>query len=380
MKFAVFILRNAFRNRRRTILTILSISMSLFLICTLKSLLEALEQPPTSPEAARRVVVRRSTGLADFMPIAYREQIRQVPGVEEVTTNQWFGGIYKDPANFFAQFAVDADRFFDVYGEIRTQSPEQKQEFIRNRTASLVGVSLARRYGWKVGDRITLQGAIFPGNLETTITGLISGVGESNFYFHWDYFNEFFPQNISGAFVVKTKSPEDVPAVSDAIDAKFRNSVAPTKTETESAFLLGFMSMWGNVRTLVISISMVVLFTVILVAANTMAMSIRERTAEIAILKTLGFTPARILAMVIAEAALIALAGGLFGALAARFVYAGYDLSGYTSGFIQSLNVRWSTVLLSSIISLGVAFFSAFIPALGASRLPIAVGVRRRGE
>src|SRR5438034_5461285 len=177
MKFVSFLLRIALRNRRRTVLTILSISMSLFLICTLLALLDALENPPLTPEAAKRVVTRHSTGLANFMPISYRERIRQVSGVEEVIANQWFGGIYKDPANFFAQFAVDADHFFDVYPEIRTETPEQKDAFIKLRTASVAGVNLAKRYGWKVGDRVTLQGAIFPVNAETTIVCLLNGGG-----------------------------------------------------------------------------------------------------------------------------------------------------------------------------------------------------------
>src|SRR5437867_3467038 len=173
MKFVSFILRNALRNRRRTVLTILSISMSLFLICTLRTLLDALESPTLTPEAAKRVVTRHATGLANFMPISYRERIRRVPGVEEVMANQWFGGVYKDPANFFAQFVVDADHFFDVYSEIRTETPEQRHAFTGLRTASLAGVNLAKRFDWKVGDRITLQGSIFPVNAETTIVGLV---------------------------------------------------------------------------------------------------------------------------------------------------------------------------------------------------------------
>src|SRR5438552_11347386 len=166
MNFLPLIVRNAFRNRRRTILTILSIGMSLFLISTLKTLLDSLESPPMTPDSARRVIVRHQTSLGNPIPIAYRDRIRRVPGVDEVMATQWFGGIYKDPANFFAQFAVDADLFFNVFSGAKVQSPEEKDAFLKERTGSLAGVKLARRFGWKVGDRITLQGAIFPANVE----------------------------------------------------------------------------------------------------------------------------------------------------------------------------------------------------------------------
>jgi putative ABC transport system permease protein len=385
MKFVHFILRNTFRNKRRTILTILSISMSLFLISTLRTLLDALENPPQTPDSAKRVVIRHATGLANTMPIAYRDKIARLPGVESVTASQWFGGIYKDPANFFAQFAVDADHFFDVYGDYHVQSPEQQARFIKDRTGALAGVTLAKRFGWNVGDRVTLKGAIFPVDPEMTIDGLLDGGGsESAFYFHLDYLNELFRPNGGafdqvGSFIVKAKNAEDLPGISENIDSMFDNSTAPTKTESEASFVMGFVSMLGNVRLLVMSISTVVLFTVILVAANTMAMSIRERTGEIAILKTLGFSPGLILNMMVAESMMIGLAGGLLGSLGARFLFRNLDLGAVTI-FVQQLDVRWNTVLLSAGIALSVALVSTWIPAWTASRLPIAVAVRRRGE
>ena len=381
MRFVPFILRNAFRNKRRTILTILSIGMSLFLISTLKTVLDELESPPSTPESAKRVVTRHLNGLGSTMPVAHRERIRQVPGVEEVIASQWFGGIYKDPANFFPQFAVDAEKFEVVYPEIKTQTPDQMEAFIKLRTGGLAGVDLAKRYGWKVGDRITLQGNIFPADPELTLTGLVSGGGSAgNLYFHWDYLNELFPQNMSGTFIVKAKDAQDIPAISEGVDAVFSNTTAPTKTETESAFILSFASMWGNVRLLLASIATVVIFTVILVAANTMAMSIRERTGEIAILKTVGFAPGQIFTMLIVESVLIALTGGLLGSLGGRILYQFINLNSVSSGFIQTMTVRWSTIAISAGIAIVVAVFSTLIPAYSASRLPIAVAVRRRGE
>jgi len=382
VKLFPLIIRNAFRNRRRTILTILSIGVSLFLISTLKTMLDALESPPLTPESAKRVVVRHQTSLGNTMPIAYRERIRQVPGVEEVVAVQWFGGVYKDPSNFFAQFAVDADRFFDVYPDAKVQSPEQRDAFIKERTASLAGVKLAQRFGWKVGDRITLKGAIFPIDVETTIRGIVDGGGsETALYFHWDYFNELLRNpSFAGTFTVKAKSADDLAAIAEAIDTQFQNSTAPTKTETEQAFLLGFASMWGDVRTLVVSISTIVLFTVILVAANTMAMSIRERTGEIAILKTLGFSPSIVLSIMIAESIVIAVAGGLGGALAARILFSNVDMEMLSGGFLAGFKVAGSTILMSFGIALIVAFTSTAVPAWSASRIPIAEAVRRRGE
>jgi putative ABC transport system permease protein len=206
------------------------------------------------------------------------------------------------------------------------------------------------------------------------------GGAENVFYFRWDYFNELFPQNMSGTFTVRAKNPEDIPAISENIDAMFANTAAPTKTETEAAFILGFAAMFGNVRLLVMSIATVVIFTVVLVAANTMAMSIRERTGEIAILRTLGFRPGQVLGMVIAESVFIAVAGALLGALGGRYLYMGLNLNAMTMGFIQSFTVRWDTVFMAIAIALAVAIISTFVPAYSASRLPISVAVRRRGE
>jgi len=382
MKFLPLILRNALRNRRRTILTILSISMSLFLISTLRTVLEALESPPLTADSATRVLTRHQTSLANTMPIAYRDRIRQMPGVKEVSAYQWVGGIYKDPANFFAQFAVDADRIFDIYTDIHPLAAEQKEAFMKERTAALAGVSLAKRYGWNIGDRITLQGTFFPRDIELVICGFVKDGGSENLLLlRYDYLNELWG-NFNGAstFAIKARSTEEIPAVIDTVDSTFMSSTAPTKTETEKAFVLGFMSMWGNVRTLVVSVSTVLTFTIILVAANTMAMSIRERTGEIAILRTLGFSPAHVLAMLISESTLIALAGGLLGAIGARYLFAEMDLNAMTMGFLQVLDVTWGTILLAAGVSLVVAFASTFVPAWTASRLAIADAMRRRGE
>ena len=382
MKYLRLIFRNVVRNRRRTILTVLSITMSLFLISTLKTLLDELENPPATPESAKRLFTRHKVSLGVMMPLAYREKIRSVPGVEDITTYQWFGGVYKDPANFFAQFAVDADRLFAIYPEYKIDDAAHIQDFIKERTAALAGVKLAKKYGWKLGDRITLKGTFTRFDVETTIRGFLDGGGSENtYFFHYDYFNEL-GNNAGqiGTFSIKAKSAGDIPAISDSIDGMFANSTAPTKTESEKAFFLSFISMYGNVRLLVMSISTVVLFTIILVAANTMAMSIRERTGEIAILKTLGFTPGQVLGMTIAESLFIALAGGLLGSLGARLAYGSVDLNDLSQGLVPEFVVSWETVATAAGISIVVAFTSTLLPAWGASRLSIADAIRRRGE
>src|SRR2546428_10207237 len=180
MKFLPLILRNTFRNRRRTVLTILSISMSLFLISTLRTLLDSLESPALTPDSATRVLTRHQTSLANTMPIAYRERIRNMTGVKEVSAYQWLGAIYKDPAYFFAQFAVDADRFFDIYTDIHVVAPEQKDAFLKERRAGLAGVSLAKRYGWNIGGTVTLQGTFISGDIPAIICGFIQDGGSAN--------------------------------------------------------------------------------------------------------------------------------------------------------------------------------------------------------
>jgi putative ABC transport system permease protein len=356
--------------------------MSLFLISTLGTLLESLENPQLTPESALRVITRHQTSLGNTMPIAYRDKIRQMPGVEEVSVYQWVGAIYKDPANFFAQFAVDPERIFTVYPDVTVVSPDQKEAFAKERAAALVGISLAERYGWKLNDRVTMEGTFIPGNIEVIVRGFVKDAGYENILLmRYDYLNELWDEfSEASTFAIKVKSAEEIPAVIDGIDGTFMNSTAPTKTETEKAFTLGFVSMLGNVRTLVVSISTVLIFTIILVAANTMAMSIRERTGEIAILKTLGFSRSHILMVLILESAFIAVAGGLLGSLGARYIMGMLDLNAMTMGFIPVFDVKWQTVGLAAVISLAVAFMSTFVPAWGASRMAIADAIRRRGE
>jgi putative ABC transport system permease protein len=317
--------------------------------------------------------------------MSYRGKIAKVEGVEAVIGSMWFGGVYKDPKNFFAQFAVDTDQFFQIYAEIAVPE-DQKQAFIQDRTGALAGENLAQRFGWKVGDKIPIQGALFDFPLDLTLRGIYSGGGDdgSTFYFHWEYFNEGMKKlfgagegvNFTGFYTARAVSAEQVPAIAERVDALFRNTSAPTKTESERAFVLGFVSMMGNIRMLVTSICSVVIFTIILVAANTMAMSIRERVREIGILKAVGFRKSQVLLLLLGESVLLAVGGALLGSLAAKVIFSGARLAAATGGMITRIQVTPMTLLFCCSIGLFVGIISAGIPAWQAARRHVVDALR----
>ncbi len=386
MKFMGLRLNNILRNRRRTLLTVMSIAVSLFLISTLLAVLTEMEHPRETPEAALRLVARHRMSLSNILPAAHRVHIARVPGVDAVVGTMWFGGIYKDRKNSFAQFAVDTDHFFRVMADVQIPAGE-KEAFSRDRTGAIAGDNLAARFGWHVGDRIFLQGTVFGVDLELTLRGIYTGGNDDGgtLYFHWDYFNEkmkgtFGPgYDFTGFYTIRVESAEHVPSVSRAIDALFKNSTAPTKTESEKAFLLGFFSLMGNIRLLVTSICSVVIFAIILVAANTMAMSIRERVREIGVLKALGFRASQVLCLLLGESVSLSLAGALLGVLAARVLYTSVRVAGVTAGFIQNLQVTTKTITLCIAIGIGVGVVSAGLPAWNAARKRVIDALRQTG-
>jgi putative ABC transport system permease protein len=376
MKFLRLLLNNILRNKRRTFLTLSSIAVSLFLITTLLTVLHEMENPISTPDSALRLLTRHRVSLANILPMSYRGKIARVEGVEAVVGSMWFGGVYKDPKNFFAQFAVDADQFFQVYPDLRMPA-EQKQAFVKDRLGAIAGENLAQRFGWKVGDKIPIQGALFDVPLDLTLRGIYSGGGDdgSTLYFHWEYFNEGMKRlfgsgegvNFTGFYTARAVSADQIPSIAEKIDALFLNTSAPTKTESEKAFVLGFISMMGNIRLLVTSICSVVIFTIVLVAANTMAMSIRERVREIGILKALGFRKAQVLSLLLGESVILAVVGALLGSLGAKVVFSGARLAAVTGGMITRINVTPATLALCASIGLFVGIVSAGIPAWQAS-------------
>jgi putative ABC transport system permease protein len=373
-----FLLKNIMRNRRRAILTVTSIATSLFLVATLLTVLTELESPPSTPESARRLVTRHRISLVNVLPVAYRAKIARVDGVEAVIGSMWFGGIYKDPKNFFPQFACDTDQFFAVNADMQLPE-EQKQAYLADRTGALAGNNLAARFGWKVGDKVHLKGSLFSFSPELTLRGIYTAGPDdgSSLYFHWDYFNEGLNNaGFTGSYSIRLRSIDQAAAVAERVDDLFRNSSAPTKTETEKAFVLGFISMMGNVRLLISAISSVVIFTIVLVAANTMAMSIRERVREIGILKALGFRKARILVLLIGESSVLSLGGALIGSVGARMIFAHVKMSSLTAGFVERFRVTSGTMASCAAVGLLVGVVAAGVPAWKAARRKVVDALR----
>ncbi|MGH9340110.1 MAG: ABC transporter permease [Acidobacteriota bacterium] len=380
MKFLTLIIKNLLRNKRRTLLTVSSIMVSLFLVATLRTLLTELQNPPETPDSALRLITRHRTSLFNVLPIAHKEKIAGIEGVEAVTGSMWFGGIYEDPSNFFANFAIDSKEFFQVHPDVMISEAE-KLAYLEDRTGAIAGDNLADRFGWKLGEKIFLDSNLFNFDPELTLRGIYREGPDSgnSLYFHWDYFNEALGNpGFTGTFALRTSSPEAIPLAAEKIDALFLNSTAPTKTETEKAFLLSFVEMMGDVQFFITSIVSVVVFTIVLVAANTMAMSIRERVREIGILKALGFRSAQVLGLLLGESMLLALLGALIGSWGAKLIFGSINMSALTGGLMQRFSVTPGTLILCAFIGLFVGLISAGIPAWQASRRPVVEAMRRR--
>lgn len=327
MRFLRLIWKNSIRSPRRSVLTILSITVSIFLVSSLQAILTRLDSLGKATGTGHlRVVVHHATGLGQLLPIAHKQRIAALPGVKAVGSWTWFGGLYIDESNFIANFATDPDVIEQTHAEYKVP-PDQLAAWKGERTAVLVGQKLMDQFRWKLGERVTLKGTIFPFDAELIIRAVFTCPDdpsqERTMFFHYDYFNEAWGnRNMAGTFSVLAEKPEDVPRLMDSIDRTFRNTDAETKTETEQAFNLGFVNMLGNVKLLLNAICLAVVFTILLVAGNTMAMSIRERTSEVAVLKTLGFRRNTILFLLVGESLAIALMGGFLGGFGAKATYA----------------------------------------------------------
>lgn len=382
MTLTRFVVKNTFRNKRRSILTVVSISFSLLLLTLMMSVYRGFYIDKGSPESALRLITRHRVSLNFFLPSSYRERIRALPGVAQVAPMNWFGGRYRDdkPENFFAQFGTDPQEIFKVHNEWRL-APDALAAWQRDRAGAVVSRGLAQQHGWKVGDRIFIGRNIFPVDLELTIRGIFD-VDES-----WNallYDNTYVEEAVGwakgrvGTFAIRLDSPEAVTRVAREIDDMFRNSPEPTRTESEKEFQLGFVAMLGNVKMFILSIALAVTFAILLVSANTMAMSIRERIREVAVLETLGYTRSTILTMFVGEAMFLALLGGFLGAFAARGLIVGASRSPMAM-MLAGIKVTGPTLLVSLLVAALVGFLSAFVPAYRASRLNIVDGLRHIG-
>jgi len=385
VRYFPLIIKNSWRNRRRTSLTVLSIGVSLCLLGVLMAIYRAFYFSEPSPEQARRLITRNRISHAVSMPIFYAQKIRQIPGVREVMSSQWFGGIYKDsrdPQNFFARFAVEPDKLFVIRGEIEVPE-DQKKAFLSERTACAIGRPLAERLNLKLGDRVILTGDIFPVTLELAIRAIWDAPDNNEtLYFHWDYLKESLPpgrQGNIGTFNILAGTPEDVPRVAGAVDAMFRNATVQTRTETEQAFALSFLAFLGNVKAFLLSICAAVTFTILLVSANTMTMSVRERIREVGILKTLGFSPRTIVGVILGEAMVISLIGGLLGCFLATLLCTVIRNGPAMFPQIRNLVIAPSVVAVSLGVALLVGLASSAIPAWGAARMSIVNAIRNEG-
>ncbi len=377
MTTAGFIVQNALRNKRRLALTLGSIAVSLFLLTVLQVMLRGFTDPASTERSVTRLVVRNKVSLANMLHSKYKSRIEAMPGVAACTKLVWFGGIYRDEKNFFPQFACDADALFKVLAEVKID-PEQQQRFIQERTACVVGVKTMERFGWKLGDRIHLKGAMWPCDLELTMRGVFSGsLDDTMLFFHHTYFDELFGnKGFTGLFWVRAENAAAAPELIERIDATFENSDAETQTETERSFQVEFVSMLGNIKVLIGSISTVIVFTLLLVTAGTMSMSIRERVGEVAILKALGFSRWRILSLMLAESCGLTLTGGLTGCLGAWLVLRAINAQELSHGLFVDFDVTPQILARVILAAAGLGIVSCLAPAWRSVRRSVAEGLK----
>jgi putative ABC transport system permease protein len=378
MKYLALVLANLRRKKVRTTLTIGSFAAALFLFGLLVAVRGAFNQGVEVAGADRLIVLNR-VSLIQPLPIAYRDRILQVPGVKAVTYATWFGGIYQDERNFFPQFVIDPETWRAMYPEFRIPDAEW-DAFMKDRQGCVVGEATAKRFDWKIGDRIPIQGTYVPGTWEFNLCGIYTGTrpddDTSQFWLRRDYFEEKAPaywKGLVGWYVVKVANPDDAVQVVAAIDDRFANSPWETKTETEKAFAAAFVKQIGNIEFLILTIGSVVFFTLLLVTGNTMAIAVRERTGELAVLKTVGYSDVLVLWLVLGESVLLAAVGGALGIVAAKVVSP--HLQSVLSGMRIYLPVE--SLVFGLVLALAVGMLAGALPALSAMRLKVVDALRR---
>jgi putative ABC transport system permease protein len=381
LRLGPLILRNLVRNRRRTLLTLASTAVSLALLALLTAIYQGFfYSEPASPSEALRLVCRHRVSLTNPLPASHFARIKSVPGVEHVSAWSWFQGVYKEPKNFFARFAVDPDVIFDIHKDWQIP-PDQLEAFKRGRTACAIGEKIAKDYNIKVGDRVTIVGDIYPVTLELTCAGIYAHPrnGET-LVFHREYLTELLPptspsRDSVGTYLILANSPGEVPRIARAVDAMFENSPYPTRTESEREFGLSFLAFLGNIKLFLAAICAAVTFTILLVSANTIAMAVRERTRELAILRTLGFAPGEILQLVLGESVLISLVGGLVGLGLGALIAKG--LESVAGGLVQAVKWQAGAIVLGMAVVIGL--LAALLPAMIASRKNVVESLRFNG-
>ncbi|HEV8374876.1 MAG TPA: ABC transporter permease [Candidatus Polarisedimenticolia bacterium] len=384
MKFFHLVWKNVFRKKTRAFLTMGSIILVMVLIVVLVSLLDALAgEAAMGTLGASRIVVQHATGLSNFLPLAYRQKIEQIPAVLGVAPEIWFGGTYIDqrPEHFFGQLSTDPEIWPLINADVAID-PQQLRAWQSERDSFIAGQQLIDRYHWKLGERIHIQGSYILMDLDLVLRGVYKGRDESNIFFNTKYLENSWAGRSSqtGIFFLRVRTADDVPRVTEAINQMFENSDAPVKAMPEKEFNLQFLEMMGNVKLLVRSIAIVVLFTIVLIVANTMAMSARERVGEIAVIRALGFRSGQVLRLVLSEALVLSLLGGLAGVVVA-FPFAAFLVEvmkrSPVAPFAYNFRVAPLTVLTAMAISVVIGTLSGFVPAIRSSRISIVNGLRQ---
>jgi putative ABC transport system permease protein len=379
MKYVPLILSNLFRKKIRTVLTIGSFAVALFLFGLLAVVHGAFNQGVDMAGADRLVVINK-VSIIQPLPISYEERLLRIPGVKQVTHQNWFGGVYQDERNFFAQMAVEDDTFRSMYPEYIVPE-DQWQTYMGDREGAIVGADLAKRFKWKLGDRIPLKGTIFQGTWEFNIRGIYQGKrvqdDTTQFWFHYKYLEERenpYWKGLIGWYTVKVANPDDSVRVAKQIDETFSNSPWETKTDTEKAFAASWVKQAGNISFLILSIGAVVFFTLLLVTGNTMAIAVRERVRELAVLKSVGFSDVFVLTLVLAESLIIAAIGGALGLVLAKLLTLNGDP---THGMLPFFYLSPQTALVGIAVALAVGVAAGIIPAVSAMRLNVVNALRR---
>ncbi len=378
MKYCRLILTNLLRKKIRTGLTIGSFAVALFLFGLLAVVRGAFHQGVAVAGADRLVVVNR-VSIIQPLPLSYRDRLLRISGVTQVTFANWFGGVYQDERNFFPQFAIDRESYRQMFAEFVIPD-DQWQAFLADREGCIVGEGLVDRFHWKLGDRIPITGTIFPGTWEFNVRGIYRGKrlqdDATQFWFRWDYLDERTPyrKGFVGWYTVRIANPDDAVSVLKAIDAEFANSPWETKTDTEKAFAASWVKQMGNIEFLILTIGGVVFFTLLLVTGNTMAIAVRERGRELAVLKAIGFSDGFVLVLVIVETMVVAAVGGGIGlALAKLFTLRGDP----TRGLLPFFYLPRNAIVLGFVLALAVGLMSGILPALSAMRLRVVDALRR---
>jgi len=377
VKFFPLVLANLGRHKRRVFLTISSVALALFLFASLRTVVTTLARSAQFG-SARRLIVQNATGLVFPLPLAYGNRLKADKGITQVSWANWFGGRYGDGKRFFAQFAIDPTSYLSMYPEISVPE-DQKQAFIRERSSAMIGRRLLDVFGWKLGQNVTIQGTIFPGEWTFTIRAVYTPtdpvINDDVLFFHHDYLEEKIGRpGIAGWYVVEISDPNNAAGMAKMVDDQFRNSNAPTKTGTEQAFNASFATMWGNVSLLMGTIGMAVVFAILLVTANAMMMNARERTKEVAVLKTIGFGNGRLFGMVMLEAGIITVIGAIIGLGGAKLLYKTTNFN--AAGFLPGFDVTTDTLLMGAAIALLLMLASGLVPAIRAARLPVVQALR----